>query len=378
MALPAEMSVLLSDVRADKTYLDFSLEKRPTPTIEKPTEIIIRMEASPINPSDIGVIFGASNRLESIQERPHCVSAPIPEKFRGEFEKDQYGNSRKGGIVCGNEGAGIVVAAGSDEKAQAMIGKVVAVFGSGGCYATYRKVNGVSGGVLVMPDGVTPRMAASAFVNPLTSLGFISTMREQGHKALVHTAAASQLGQMLMRICLKDKIPLVNIVRRPEQEVLLRSIDPTAIIVNQASPSFHSDLVHAIKQTNATLAFDATGGGSLSADILNAIDAAGMAKKGVQLYNYGRLDTSRSSMTSAQQKRATFWLLPMWQSKHKQQFAENKQRVASEITSTFVSNYTAEVSLEQAVTLQALQVYAKQETGKKYLLNPQSNITSKL
>merc|ERR1719284_1448492 len=117
MTLPPEMNVLLSDVRPDKAFLDFSMEKRPTPTIEKATDIIVRMEASPINPSDIGVIFGASNRLASIQARPNCVSAPIPEKFRGAFEKDQYGNSRKGGIVPGNEGAGIVVAAGSDEKA---------------------------------------------------------------------------------------------------------------------------------------------------------------------------------------------------------------------------------------------------------------------
>jgi len=372
------MSVLLSDVRADKSFLDFSLEKRPTPTIDKPTDIIIRMDAAPINPSDIGVIFGASNRLASIQERPNCVSAPIAEKFRGAFEKDQYGNSRKGGIVCGNEGAGVVVAAGSDEKARALIGKTVAVFGSGGCYATYRKANGVSNAVLPMPDGVTPRSAASAFVNPLTVLGFLSSMREGGHGALVHTAAASQLGQMLLRVCSKDKIPLVNIVRRQEQEALLRSIDPAAIIVNQSSPSFGADLAEAIKHAGATLAFDATGGGPLSADILNAFDAAGKVKDGVQLYNYGGLDTSPSTMTPAQKKRAGFWLLPMWQSQHKKEFAQNMQRVASEITTTFVTSYTAEVSLAQAVTLQALQVYAKQETGKKYLLNPQATAVSKL
>lgn len=378
MALPREMSVLLSDVRPDKTFLDFSLVKRPTPVIEKPTDIIIRMEAAPINPSDIGVIFGASDRLASIQETPICVSAPIAEKFRGSFEKDQYGNSRKGGVVCGNEGAGVVVAAGSHEKAQALIGKTVAVFGSGGCYATYRKANGVSNAVLPMPDGVLPRTAASSFVNPLTALGFINTMREGGHSALVHTAAASQLGQMLLRICLKDKIQLVNVVRRPEQEAMLRAIDPAAIIVNQSAPNFAADLAKAMKQTNASIAFDATGGGALSSHILDAFDKASQVRDGTQLYNYGMLDTSPSTMTAEQKARTGFWLLPMWQAQHKKEFAENMQRVAREITTTFTSSYTAEVGLPQAVTLPALQIYAKQETGKKYLLNPQATQFAKL
>ena len=126
MALPTEMSVLLSDVRPDKTHLDFSIASAATPVIEKPTEVIIRMEAAPINPSDIGVIFGASRRLDAIQHSATCISAPIDEQFRGSFEKDQYGNSRDGGIVCGNEGAGVVVSAGESKLAQALLGKTVA------------------------------------------------------------------------------------------------------------------------------------------------------------------------------------------------------------------------------------------------------------
>lgn len=311
MALPVEMSVLLSDVRSDKSFLDFSLAKKPTPTIDTPRDIIIRMEAAPINPSDIGVIFGASSRMDAVQNGAECVSAPIDPRFAGAFEKDQYGNSREGGIVCGNEGAGVVVAAGESEEAQALLGKVVASFGSGGCYATYYKTRAGGNSVMPMPDGVTPSQAASSFVNPLTVLGMLSTALEEGHTAVVHTAAASQLGQMMVRVGMADGIPLVNVVRRPEQEQLLRAINPDAIIVSQASPSFEADLAAAIKRTGATIGFDATGGGSLSSQILDAIDAAGLTKDGLQLYNYGGLDTSASTSTKAQKARTSFWLLPV-------------------------------------------------------------------
>ena len=285
MPLPTEMNVLLSDVRADRSFLDFSLSKKPTPGIEGPRDIIIEMHAAPINPSDIGVIFGASSRLDAVQNGEKCVSAPIEAQFRDAFKTDQYGNSREGGIVCGNEGAGIVVAAGDSEQAQAVLGKVVATFGSGGCYAEYYKTRAGGNAVMPMPDGVSPREAASAFVNPLTVLGMLSTAQEEGHAGLVHTAAASQLGQMMVRVCMADGFPLVNVVRRPEQEDLLRSINRDAIIVSQASESFEADLLEAIKSTGASIGFDATGGGSLSAQILDAIDAAGYTRDGTQLYN---------------------------------------------------------------------------------------------
>ena len=285
MALPPEMNVLLSDVRPDKSFLDFSLSKKPTPTIEGPRDIIIEMRAAPINPSDIGVIFGASRRLDAVQTGERCISAPIDPKFRGAFEKDQYGNSRAGGVVCGNEGAGIVVAAGESQEAQAVLGKVVATFGSGGCYAEYYKTRAGGNAVMPMPDGVIPREAASSFVNPLTVLGMLSTAQEAGHTGLIHTAAASQLGKMMVRVCMADGIPLVNVVRRPEQEELLRSINRDAIVVSQASESFQADLVEAITSTGASIGFDATGGGSLSAHVLDAIDAAGHTTDGLQLYN---------------------------------------------------------------------------------------------
>ena len=223
MVLPPQMNVLLSDVRADKTFLDFSIVRKPTPSIQKDSEVIIEMHAAPINPSDIGVIFGASRRLDAMQSSPNCISAPIDDKFRKSFEKDQYGNSREGGLVCGNEGSGIVVAAGTHEQAQALLGKTVAVFGSGGCYATYRKASARGNSIMVMPDGVTPRQAASSFVNPLTVLGMLSTALEAGHTGLVHTAAASQLGQMMLHVCTQDGIPLVNVVRRPGKKLVINA-----------------------------------------------------------------------------------------------------------------------------------------------------------
>jgi NADPH:quinone reductase-like Zn-dependent oxidoreductase len=377
-SLPMQMNVLLSDTRDNRSFLDFSVVRRPTPIIQKPTDIIIEMHAAPINPSDIGVIFGASRRFNAVQNGPSCISAPIDEGVRGSFEFDIYGNPRAGGIVCGNEGSGIVVAAGDSEQAQAMLGKTVAVFGSGGCYATYRKASARGNSVNVMPAGVSPRDAASSFVNPLTVLGMLSTAKEGGHTSLVHTAAASQLGQMMLRVCTHDNIPLVNVVRRPEQEQLLRSINSAAVIVSQASPTFEADLTQAIKQTGATIAFDATGGGALSAQLLDAIDAAGHATEGHQLYNYGALDTSPSTLSKEQRARTGFWLLPMWAAKAKPLFASSMKRVASEITTTFATTYTAEVGMAQAVTLPALQVYARQQTGKKYLLNPFTTAVAKL
>lgn len=378
MSLPNDMEVLASSLRADGSSIDFSLVRKPTPKIDKPTDVLIRMEATPINPSDLGVIFGASDRAAARQGGPNVLTVPVPPELLESMRMTPYGTERTGDIIPGNEGCGVVVAAGSDPVAQALLGKVVAVFGNGGCYATYRKAKGGSNAVMPMPDGVTPQQAASSFVNPMTALGFVHSMRSEGHSALVQTAAASQLGQMLMRICMQDSIPLVNVVRKPEQEAILKAINPDAICVNQALPSFVDDLAMAMKRTNATLAFDATGGGHLSSQILCAFEKGGQTRDGLQLYNYGMLDTSRSTMSRDQRKKASFWLLPGWQAKNRDVWAQHMLRVGNEITTTFATSYTAEVSMSQAVTLSALQVYGQQETGKKYLLNPQKTVAAKL
>mmetsp|Transcript_123095 Transcript_123095/g.394142 ORF Transcript_123095/g.394142 Transcript_123095/m.394142 type:complete len:379 (+) Transcript_123095:117-1253(+) len=378
MSLPNDMEVLASSLRVDESSIDFSLVRKPTPTIDKPTDVVIRMEATPINPSDLGVIFGAADRASARQGGPNVLTVPVPPELLESMRMTPYGTERTGDVIPGNEGSGVVVAAGSDPVAQALLGRVVAVFGNGGCYATYRKAKGGSNAVMPMPDGVTPQQAASSFVNPMTALGFVHSMRSEGHSALVQTAAASQLGQMLMRICMQDSIPLVNVVRKPEQEAILKAINPEAICVNQALPSFVDDLALAMKRTNATLAFDATGGGPLSSQILSAFEKAGQTRDGLQLYNYGMLDTSRSTMSRDQRKKASFWLLPGWQAKNRDTWAQHMLRVSNEITTTFATSYTAEVSMSQAVTLSALQVYGQQETGKKYLLNPQKTVAAKL
>eukprot|EP00405_Crypthecodinium_cohnii_P016460 CAMPEP_0206451786 /NCGR_PEP_ID=MMETSP0324_2-20121206/19555_1 /ASSEMBLY_ACC=CAM_ASM_000836 /TAXON_ID=2866 /ORGANISM="Crypthecodinium cohnii, Strain Seligo" /LENGTH=372 /DNA_ID=CAMNT_0053921747 /DNA_START=80 /DNA_END=1198 /DNA_ORIENTATION=+ len=372
------MEVLASSLRKDGSCIDFSCKRAKTPTITHPSEVIVRMEATPINPSDLGVIFGQSSYNKAEQSAPNTLSSPIDPKRLEFMRTTPYGTPRdQGDVIPGNEGSGYVVAAGSDPKAQALVGKLVAVFGNGGCYSTYRKVK-IGNALQVMPDGVTPAQAASSFVNPMTALGFVAQMRTDGHSALVHTAAASQLGQMLTRICLKDGIPLVHVVRKAEQEEILRAIDPKAIIINQTSPTFIKDLAAAMKSVNATLCFDATGGGPLSAQVLDAFDMAGLTKPGIQVYNYGILDTSRSTMTKEQRKRTFFWLLPNWQAKNKEGWQQHMRRVANEILTTFATSYTAEVGMSEAVTVKALEVYGKQETGKKYLLNPSKSVGSKL
>eukprot|EP00944_MAST-04C_sp_MAST-4C-sp1_P005182 g5182.t1 len=369
-ALPTRMRCLVSDVRPDLSFIDFKLVKKPVPQIEKATDVIIRMEACPINPSDIGVIFGAARRDNAVQTSTNCVSAPIPPKFAHTFEKDNYGNSRKGGILCGNEGAGVVVAAGESAEAQALLGKVVAVFGSGGCYAEYRKASARGNSLNAMPDGITPAEAASSYVNPLTALGMLSTAVADGHSACVSTAAASQLGQMMVRIAMADNYPVVNIVRRKAQVDILRSINPNAIVVNQSDADFEDRLHEAVKSVSASVAFDATGGGALSSQLLEAIDRAGLTRAGTQLWNYGRLDTSPSTMTMGQRKRSGFWFLGAFSVKDRENFKRCMVRVRNEIKTTFATKYAARVSLEQAVSVDALRVYGGQTTGKKYLLMP--------
>ena len=377
-SIPTQMRCLISDVRPDKTFIDFKLAMKPVPTIQKPTDVILRMEAAPMNPSDIGVIFGASMRENAVQTSSDCISAPIPPKYAHTFEKDNYGNSRAGGIMCGNEGAGVVVAAGDAPEAQAILGKTVAVFGSGGCYAEYRKASARGNSLNVFPDGTTAAEAASSYVNPLTALGMLSTAVEEGHPACISTAAASQLGQMMVRIAMADNYPIVNVVRRDAQIDLLRAINPNAIVVNQSNDDFEDKLLAAVKETGASVAFDATGGGNLSSQLLEAIDRAGLTKAGTQLYNYGGLDTSPSTMTKGQRKRSGFWFLGAFSAKDRANFKRCMGRVRDEIKTTFATNYTAIVPLQQAVQLDALNVYGKQTTGKKYLLMPFAKDFAKL
>jgi len=360
--------------------LELSLHDEPIPEPQA-HEVVIRVEASPMNPSDLGLLFGAADmgtaKVSGTPGRP-VVTATVPERampaMAGRLDQS---------MPVGNEGAGVVVKAGSSPAAQALLGKTVAAIG-GAMYSQYRAVAAAQ--CLELPAGTAPSEGASCFVNPLTSLGMVETMRREGHKALVHTAAASNLGQMLNKICQKDGIDLVNIVRKPEQEALLRGIG-AKYVCNASSPTFLEDLTQALVETGATLAFDATGGGKLAGQILGCMEAAlnRTAKEysrygsttHKQVYIYGGLDRSPTEFVRnfGMAWGMGGWLLfPFLQKLGDEGTQRLRARVVAELKTTFASHYTREVSLFEALQLDAIGVYGKQATGEKFLLNPNKGL----
>ena len=367
---------LRSLIREDGS-LEVSLVDVPIPR-PAPDEVLIRVEATPINPSDIGLLFGpADTRSATVAgtaARP-IVTAPVsPAAMKG--MAGRVGQS----MPVGNEGAGTVVAAGSLPEAQALQGRLVAALGGGGMYAQYRCVPVAQ--CLPLPDGATARDGASSFVNPLTALGFVETMRHEGHTALVHTAAASNLGRMLNRICLQDGIALVNIVRKPQQAELLRSLGAAHVCVS-TSPTFLDELTDAIAATGATLAFDAIGGGKLAGQILGCMEAAlarkasGYSRYGTpthkQVYLYGSLDTGPTEFARSfgMSWGVGGWLVfPFLQKIDPLTVRALKQRVADELSTTFASHYERTISLAEALRLDTIAGYNQRATGAKYLIAP--------
>ncbi len=366
---------LRSEVKASgELELSFIRVDTPHPG---PNEVVVRVEATPINPSDIGLLFGAADLSSAIasgtKSRP-MVTMRIPERAMNSMAA-RVGQS----LPVGNEGAGVVVAAGNSPLAQELMGKTVAILG-GAMYAQYRTVQLEQ--CLVLPEGATAADGASCFVNPLTALGMVETMRREGHKALVHTAAASNLGQMLNRICIEDQIGLVNIVRKPEQAALLKGLGARHAC-DASAPSFMADLTQALVETGATIAFDATGGGKLAGQILTCMEAAlnrtatEYSRYGSttlkQVYVYGGLDIGPTEFV----RNFGFawsmggWLLfPFLQRVGEAGVNEMKQRVASELKTTFASTYSKEISLVEALDLGAIAIYGQRATGTKYLINP--------
>jgi NADPH:quinone reductase-like Zn-dependent oxidoreductase len=282
-------------------------------------------------------------------------------------------------MPVGNEGAGVVIKTGSSDAAKALMGKTVAMIG-GAMYAQYRtlKVNEC----LPLPDGTTAAEGASCFVNPLTALGMTETMRREGHKALVHTAAASNLGQMLNKICLKDGISLVNIVRSKEQADILHKIG-AKYVVDSTAPTFMDDLTNALVETGATIAFDAIGGGKLAGQILTCMEIAANKTAKVysrygssthkQVYVYGGLDTRPMELNRAFGMAWGIggWLLfPFLMKIGQADGAKLRARVIAELKTTFASHYTQVVSLQEALQLSNIAVYGKRATGEKFLINP--------
>jgi NADPH2:quinone reductase len=356
--------------------LEVSLVDVPVP---KPAEdeVLVRIEATPINPSDLGLLFGAADmakaKVSGSASHP-VVTAPVPEKLM----KGMAGRVDES-MPVGNEGAGVVVKAGESAAAQALLGKTVALIG-GAMYAQFRCIKAEQ--CLLLPDDATPAEGASCFVNPLTSLGMVETMKREGHRALVHTAAASNLGQMLNRICLKDGIGLINIVRKPEQVKLLKDQGATWVC-NSESANFMAELTDALATTGATIAFDAVGGGKLAGQILSAMEAAlnRTAKEysrygsstHKQVYLYGMLDPSPTefSRNFGMAWGMGGWLLfPFLQKIGAKGADALRQRVVAELKTTFASQYDREVSLAGALKKDAFAAYAKRATGAKFLINP--------
>ena len=338
-------------------------------------EVLVKMEASPINPSDMWPMFGPADLSKAeltFSEATKVLTAPIHESVIG-MMKSRFDQA----LPVGNEGAGIVVEAG--EGAEHLMGKTVGL-SSGNTYAQFCCVPALA--CLPLHDGTTAMEGASSFVNPLTALAMVETMKLEGHTALVHTAAASNLGQMLNKICIADDVQLVNIVRSAEQVQMLKDLGAKHI-VDSSSDNYQQDLIAAIAATGATLAFDAIGGGKTASDILAAMervlskDAVGLNTYGSeqlkQVYLYGGLDVSP---TTLHRSYGMCWavggfLLPHFLKRVGYEKAGQLQkRVADEIKTTFASTFTQELSFEEAMTPANIANYVAKKTGEKYLINP--------
>jgi NADPH:quinone reductase len=374
-AIPATALQLRSLVKPSGE-LELSLHSTPVPT-PAADEVLIQVQASPLNPSDIGLLFGAAD-ITTAKVSGSATSPTVTMQISPAAMKSMVGRMGQS-MPVGNEGAGLVVGAGPSPAAQALVGKTVSVLG-GAMYSQYRTVKADQ--CLVLPAGTTAAEGASCYVNPLTALGFIETLRHEGHKALVHTAAASNLGQMLIKICDQDNIGLVNIVRKPEHVALLKSLG-AQYVCNAEAPTFMEDLTSALVATGATLAFDATGGGKLAGQILTCMEAAlnqtsnEYSRYGStthkQVYLYGGLDTSPSTF---QRSFGMAWGMGGWlvfsylQKLGSGKMLQLKARIAAELKTTFASHYSREVSLAEALQPSEIAVYGQRATGTKYLINP--------
>jgi NADPH:quinone reductase len=358
--------------------LELSLEDATMPELAA-DEVVIRVEASPINPSDLGLLLGPADlstiRSGGTGDRP-TATASIPRSrmagVAGRLDES---------MLVGNEGAGVVVKAGADLRA--LIGRTLATR-TLGMYAQYRVAKASE--CMVLPEGSTPKEGASAFINPLTALGMVETMRREGHSALVHTAAASNLGQMLNRVCIADAIALVNVVRNTKQAGILREIG-AKYVLDSTTPTFVSELTDALAETGATLAFDAVGGGTLAATILSSMEEAAGRKATTynrygspihkQVYIYGILDTGPTEIDRSfgMAWGVGGWLMTWFMQKIGPQDAQRlRDRVAAELTTTFASHYTTEISLAQALSPDVIAAYSKRATGEKYLITPNKSV----
>lgn len=374
-ALPEHNLTMLTLVRPNGE-LEISLARKSMPA-PRDHEVLVKVLATPINPSDLGLLVGAADigtLRASQRDGLPVLTADVPAAGMRAMA-GRVGEA----MPIGNEGCGLVVRAGASPEAQALLGKTVALLG-GAMYAQYRCLPAAS--CMELPDGTDPADGASCFVNPLTSLAFTEVMRREGHTAIVHTAAASNLGQMLVKICAKDDIPLVNIVRSDAQAALLRDIGAKHVL-DSTSDTFMDQLVAVLVETGATLGFDAIGGGKLASQILAAMESAAVKRMSSysrygsdafkQVYIYGGLDLSPTILTRSfgfSWSLSGFLLTPFLAKVGPEVVAGMRKRVVDELTTTFKSHYSHEISLTEALDPDVLVAYNAKRTGEKYLIRP--------
>ncbi len=370
--LPDTHRRLVSTVTKDG-QARLSIQQVPVPT-PGDDEVLVRVEATPINPSDLAVLLALADSA-SFKAEDGAAVAPLPPQIQRVL------GARAGvDLPVGNEGAGLVVAAGSSPEAQALLDKTVALAG-GGFYAQYRKVRAAD--CMVVPEGTSAEEAASSFVNPLTALGMVGTLKREGYSGLIHTAAASNLGQMLVKLCAADGVPLVNIVRSEAQAQLLRDLGAEHV-VDMTAADFMPRLIDAIAATNAYLAFDAVGGGKLAGQILTAMEQAALrtqradgpygSRQMKQVYVYGGLSSEPTEFNRGfgMRWRMGGWLLTYFlEDVGAEEAKALRDRVARELKTTFASKYTQRITLEQALDPAVIAAYGKRATGEKYLITPQ-------
>ena len=374
-ALPETGLQLLSHVKADGT-LEVALVHQ---TVREPRdhEVLVQVLAAPINPSDLGLLVGAADMATaraSTRDGLPVVTADIPIAGMRAMA-GRVGEA----MPVGNEGCGLVVKAGASAEAQALLGKTVALLG-GAMYAQYRCLPAAM--CMPLPEGTDPVDGASCFVNPLTSLAFTEVMRSEGHSALVHTAAASNLGQMLVKICAKDGIPLVNIVRSPAQVALLKGIGAQHVI-DSSTEDFLPTLTAALIETGATCGFDARGGGKLAGQVLGCMEVAAVKRMTSysrygsdtfkQVYVYGGLDMAPTILNRSfglSWALSGFLLTPFMAKAGPEVVSRMLARVVEELTTTFKSHYSHEISLHQTLQPDVMAAYNAKRTGEKYLIRP--------
>jgi NADPH:quinone reductase len=373
--LPDTSTIMLTRISAEG-QLDVFFEKRPMP-VPKEHEVVVKVTATPINPSDLGLLFGAADIASAtaaeINGMP-ALNARVPEAGMRAMA-GRIGEA----LPIGNEGCGIVVSAGASEAAQALLGKTVALIG-GEIYAEYRCLPAQM--CMVLPDGTDPKDGASCFVNPLTALSFTEVMKRDGYSGIIHAAAASNLGQMLVKICKADDIPLINIVRSPAQAELLRGIGATHVY-DSTSETFMADLTAAIVETGIMLGFDPIGGGKVSSQMLACMEAAAVKRMTTysrygsdtmkQVYIYGALDVGPTVLNRSfglTWSLSGFLLTPFMQKAGPEIVGRMRKRVVDELTTTFKSHYSHEISMFDAVDPATAQAYNAKRTGEKYLIRP--------